>query len=151
MTRDAVGIVLGAFPTLNWIAILLAAIVAVILSAIVLAPPVLGNRFMTLLSAFLGKKKEELQPRASQMIVGFITALVAAIVLAIVLGYTTATTTKTAWDGVQVGFWIWLASAAMTYAGYGRIEKRPISLFAINTAFFLVALLVMGAIIGAFG
>jgi hypothetical protein len=51
--------------------------------------------------------------------------------------------------GLVLGFWIWLGFYATTMLGGVLWEKVPLKLYAINASRWLVSLLVMGAIIGA--
>jgi hypothetical protein len=51
--------------------------------------------------------------------------------------------------GLLLGFWIWLGFYATTLLGGVLWEKVPLKLYAINAGRWLVSLLVMAAIIGA--
>ena len=52
-------------------------------------------------------------------------------------------------DGLVLGFWIWRGFYATTMLGPVLWEKVPLKLYAISAGRWLVSLLVMGAILGA--
>lgn len=53
-----------------------------------------------------------------------------------------------AWAGAQAGFWNWLGFIAPITLGTVLWEGKPWKLWVLNAGYYLVALLVMGAILG---
>jgi hypothetical protein len=51
--------------------------------------------------------------------------------------------------GIRTSFFLWLGFIATTLLSTTIYEGRPLALFWINGAYFLISLLAMGAIIGA--
>ncbi len=78
------------------------------------------------------------------MALGFVLDLVRAYVLIQVVAAMGAFSVAT---GAEAGFWVWLGFVLTTYAGAVVYEKRSIPLAAINAGYYLVAYLVMGAIV----
>ncbi len=53
----------------------------------------------------------------------------------------------TAMEGMMVGFWAWLGFVATIMLGKVIWEMTPVKLYGINVAYYLVSLLLMGAIL----
>lgn len=129
----------------NLLAVLVAAIVATAIGGFWYSPVGFGKQW----SAFMGwtskKDIDAMKKGAMQSYIWvFVAALVTAYVLAVVLGWAAAVTVA---DGFQVAFWIWLGFFATTQLGVMLWERKPFKLYAINTGFNLVALLVQGALL----
>jgi hypothetical protein len=80
------------------------------------------------------------------MAVEFVTTLIIAFFIAEFAAWVGATTLV---GGLVLGFWIWLGFYATTMVGPVLWEKVPLKLYAITTGRWLVSILVMAAIIGA--
>ena len=77
------------------------------------------------------------------------TALVSAAVIATAISCVTQLTgPQTALRGIRVAAMLWLGFVVTTYATEYIFEVRPLSLFAINTGFWLLGMILMGAIVG---
>jgi hypothetical protein len=127
----------------NNVAILVAAIVCFLLEA--------GwySFFNQVWLSGTGRTREWLMAQGVSPAVQYGTAIVAAIVAAGVLSYLVQCTgPQTLVRGVIVAFWVWLGFVLTTWATEYAFELRPISLLCINAGFWLVGLLVMGAIVG---
>ena len=74
----------------------------------------------------------------------FVCLLVMAYVMSHFVDYAGATNLM---GGLQLGFWLWLGFNATVLIGSTLWENKPFSLYLINTAHYLVAFLVMGAIL----
>ncbi len=61
---------------------------------------------------------------------------------------TQLTGAQTAARGVKAGTLLWLGFVATVWATEYVFEVRPLSLFAVNAGFWLVGMVVMGAIVG---
>ncbi len=78
------------------------------------------------------------------------TALVCAALIATAISCVTQLTgPKTALRGIRVAVLLWFGFVFTTWATEYVFEVRPLSLFAINAGFWLVGMIVMGAIVGA--
>jgi hypothetical protein len=80
------------------------------------------------------------------MAVEFVTTLVMAFFIAQFAAWVGA---GSAVGGLVLGFWIWLGFYATTLLGPVLWEKVPLKLYAITAGRWLVSILVMAAIIGA--
>ena len=79
-----------------------------------------------------------------------ITAFIAQLVMAWVLGGFVSAMGETGWvGGLSVAFWIWLGFVATIGLGIVLWEGKSMKLFWVNSLHWLVALLVQGAILGA--
>jgi|ERR1039458_1973050 hypothetical protein len=78
------------------------------------------------------------------------TALVSAALIATAISCVTQLTgPQTALRGMKAAVLLWLGFVLTTYATEYVFEERTYSLFAINTGFWLIGMVVMGAIVGA--
>jgi hypothetical protein len=77
------------------------------------------------------------------------TALVSAAVIATAISCVTQLTgPQTALRGIRVAAMLWLGFVVTTWATEYIFEVRPLSLFAINAGFWLLGMILMGAIVG---
>jgi hypothetical protein len=84
-------------------------------------------------------------PETTKMVLaGFVSALVMSYIFSHFVDLGGATTIGA---GAQLGFWIWLGFVATIQAGVVLWEKKPIKLFLINSSFYLVTLVSMGAVL----
>jgi hypothetical protein len=78
-----------------------------------------------------------------------VTALVSALLLAICISaFTQLTGPMTAMRGVKIAFGLWLGCVLTTRATQNVFEAHSYSHFALNTGFWLLAMTMMGAIVG---
>lgn len=134
---------------INYLAVLVSAIAAVVIGALWYGP-VFGKPWMKMMGFDMAAMKGMKMTPIGAMIGGFITSLLMAYVLSHI--YVFASTymgTAGVMGGLSSGFWIWLGFAVpMTGASY-LFEGKPLKLWVLNAAYYLVVLLAMGAIIGA--
>jgi len=127
----------------NYLAIVVAAVVALVIGFIWYSPRVLGNRWMT----YLGTTQAQLgNPGPTGMAVGVIASLVNAWVLAVLslnLGGKSLT------DGAMLGVLAWLGFMATITAAQISFEKKPWGLWVLNNAHNLLVQVIMGAIVTA--
>ena len=77
-------------------------------------------------------------------------ALVCTALIAISISCVTQLTgAQTAMRGIKVGVLLWAGFVATTLATEYAFEVRPMSLFGINAGFWLLGMMLMGAIVGA--
>ncbi|TMC45359.1 MAG: DUF1761 domain-containing protein [Chloroflexi bacterium] len=127
----------------NYIAVVLAAVVALVIGFIWYSPRVFGTRWM----AYLGTTQAQLgNPGPTGMAVGVVASLINAWVLAVLslnLGGKTLT------DGIMLGVLAWLGFMATITAAQISFEKKPWGLWVLNNAHNLLVQVIMGAIVTA--
>src|SRR5690242_9895106 len=126
----------------NFVAVLVAAIVQMAVGFVWYAKPVLGRQWM----GYVGKTDEQIAAGAKPMLFVwmFVASLLTAYVLAHFVAYTDSTTIG---EGMQTGFWAWLGFTATAFASTALFEGRPRGLYLINVGFHLVSLVLMGAVL----
>ena len=131
---------------INYLAVLVATVAAMVIGAIWYAPKVLGNLWMKELGmGATPEDREKMRKGAAKAYAGmFIAALVTSYVLAHFVDYTNATT---ALNGAVTALWLWLGFVATVIFGQVLFEKRSLTLFAIGAGYQLVNLVVMGIIL----
>jgi hypothetical protein len=78
------------------------------------------------------------------------TALASAAILAATISiFTQLTGAQTAWRGMKVASTLWVGCVLTTVATEYVFEVRTYAIFAINTGFWLIGMIIMGAIVGA--
>ena len=97
----------------------------------------------------IDRTREWLMSQGVSEAVQFGTALVAAAVIATSISCVVQLTgPQTALRGIRVAVMLWLGFVVTTWATEYIFEVRPLSLFAINTGFWLLGMILMGAIVG---
>jgi Protein of unknown function (DUF1761) len=130
---------------LNWVAILVAAIVSFLFEALWF------SAFMTQWLAGIGRTKEWLMSAAGyNPAVQYGTAIVCSIIIAAVLTICIqASGEQTARRGILCGAVIWFGFIATTWATEYIFEVRTLQIYAINTGYLLFDFMIIGAIVGA--
>lgn len=126
---------------INYLAVLVAAIVGMVIGFIWYGP-LFGRQWMT----YLGIDPASL-PRGGMTRIyvwQLILALVTAYVLARLVDVMGASTIG---GGIVAGFWIWLGFVATQTATGVLYERRPLGLWVLNNAYHLINLAVMGALL----
>jgi hypothetical protein len=131
-------------PNINYLAVLVAAVGAWITGAAWYG--VLGKAWL----AALGKTKEELKTGPLPFVLSFVADLIVAFVLAGVVGAVGAGKVGL-WSGIVTGALMWLGFVVTTLAVNNLYSGRKTTLTVIDAGHWLAALVVAGAIIGAFG
>ena len=129
----------------NIIAVIVAAVVAMVLAFIWYSPSVFGNKWLKL--SGIDKKKAAAMKKKGMgktMLVGFIASLVMAYVLAV---FIKATGVATMTAALALGFWAWLGFIATVIIGGVLWKGEPVELYALNAAYWLVAMLAQSAIL----
>ena len=104
-----------------------------------------SNKFVELI-AWSPEKLQEMQNHnpAKEMMIAFISALVLVYILAHFVQYTKA---RTALDGIQTAFWLWLGFIATTQLATVVFEERKLGLYLINVGYQFVACSLAGVIL----
>ena len=127
----------------NWLAVLCAALAKFAIGGVWYSPSVFGPRW----GAFVGSTPEAFRARmVPAMLTDLVSGFVLAWVLANVLKFTGAVGLI---PGARVSFFLWLGFIATTLISTTMYEGRPIALFGINAGYWLVSMLIMGGLIGA--
>lgn len=128
--------------TINYLAVFVSAIIFMVIGFLWYSPILFAKSWMKLVK----KTEKDIKDGAKPYLyfAAFIMALLANYVLASVIGYYQATT---ALSGVMVGFWMWLGFTGATSATSYIFEGRPRDLFVINYGYFLVSMIITGAIL----
>ena len=125
----------------NYLAVVVAAVVALVIGFIWYSPRVFGNRWM----AYLGTTQAQLgNPGPTGMLVGVVASLInawALAVLALNLGGKSVT------DGVLLGVLAWLGFMATITAAQISFEKKSWGLWVLNNAHNLLVQVLMAAIV----
>lgn len=122
----------------NFLAVLVAAIVSMVIGAVWYSPLVFGKIWM---------KLSGVMPKGGAVksyLIGGISTLVTSYVLAHFIHFAEATTVV---QGITAGFWLWLGFIATTTLSSVIWEGKPVKLYILNNAYSLVSLIVMGAIL----
>ena len=128
----------------NYLAVVVAAIAHFIIGGLWYGV-LFGNKFVEL----IGWSPEKLKAMEShnptkQMVIAFLTGLLLVYILAHFVHYTGA---RTAIDGLQTAFWLWLGFVATTQLSTVVFEERPLGLYLLNVGYEFVGCAVAGIIL----
>jgi len=127
---------------INYLAVLVAAVVTFVIGGIWYSPALFGPRWMKA----VGKSEQDLK-RTNMGVAyagAFVTAVMMAYVLALFIGFAQA---KTILSGAGIGLWAWVGFVAAPKLSNYLFSGWPRDLYLINNGYHLVSLLVMGAIL----
>jgi hypothetical protein len=129
---------------LNWVAILVAAIASFIFEALWFSV------FMNEWLVGIGRTREWLVSTGLNPAIQYATAIICSIIAAAVLSICIqASGEQTARRGILCGAVIWLGFIATSWAKAYIFEVRTLQIYAINTGYALIDLMLIGAIVGA--
>ena len=127
----------------NYLAVVVAAVVALVVGFAFYSPQTMGKRWMS----YLGTTQAQLgNPGPMGMATGIVASLVNAWVLAVLAMNLGGTTIG---DGVKLGILCWLGFMATITAAQISFEKKPWGLWLLNNAHNLIVQIVMAAIVTA--
>ena len=134
-----------AMPDVNYLAVLVAAISQMIIGAIWYGP-LFGKQWMSLSKIKMDKKSmQKMKEKAKHSyVVMFIGSIITAMVFSYIIDYAEATTVI---DGMIGGIWIWLGFVVPLLAGSVIWENKPKGLYYLNIGYYLISLMIMGAIL----
>ncbi len=131
------------FSTINWLAVIVAALSSFVIGALWYSPALFAKPWMRA----NGFTEEDLKGANMGKIFGlaFLWTLIMSVNLAMFLNDPSTTTSFGAFAGFAAGFgWV-----AMGFFVVGLFERRPTGWMLINGGYMVVALTVMGVILGA--
>jgi hypothetical protein len=130
-------------PSINYAAVIAAAFAQMVLGFLWYGP-VFGKVWASL----VGIDMASMKPKPAAMAAMVLSALVMSFVLAHALIFASAYLHASGLSaGLSAGFWNWLGFIAPVTLGPVLWEGKPIRLWYINAGYYLVSLLVMGAIL----
>ena len=127
---------------INLWAVLIAALFSIVLGSLWYSKRFFGKEW----AKIVGRKIEDMSGGGKGYAVAIVGALLQAYILAHFVQYTGATSI---WEGLVTGFWLWLGFVAVVAAVHLVFEGRSWALWRINTGYFLVVLLVNGALLAS--
>jgi hypothetical protein len=133
---------MNAIGHLNWLAILVATVVAFLLGGLWFSPVLFANQWV----AALGKTKEEMGKPGPAMAMSFLTTLITAISISILVHVLNALTMS---GGVRLGLLLGIGIYATGTASDYAFTNWPRKLFLIQASYHVIMLVVMTAIIAA--
>ena len=104
---------------------------------------IFSNKFKELIGPEKLQQMQNQNP-AKALVIAFISALVLVYILAHFIQYTKA---RTAIDGVQTAFWLWLGFVATTQLATVVFEDRKLGLYLVNVGYQFVACAFAGVIL----
>jgi hypothetical protein len=126
----------------NWIAVIVAGIVPMVLGALWYSPVLFAEPWMRA----VGRTQEELGDAALGYVLSAIGAFLSSYVLARIVRWAEV---DDLWNGALVGLMVWVGFVATVLAVTTYFAGRTRALWLINAGYQLVALVAMGAIHGA--
>ncbi len=128
---------------INFLAVIVSAIVYMILGALWYSPPLFGKRWMRA----IGKTEEQVKADSKPMnyVVAFIMSFLAAYGIARILLWKGGDTIR---DGVMVAFVAGICFVLSTFISNDRFEGRSGGLTLVNTIYHVGGFIVMGIILG---
>ena len=129
---------------LNYWSVLGAGFVAMVLGSLWYSPLILGTPWMKYNNITPGTGKNATKGLGSAVLGMFVGSLIMSYVLANILVLIGATVISSA---LVAALWIWLGFVVVPYSAGVLFERRPVGLFFINIAYYLVTLLVMATIL----
>jgi hypothetical protein len=144
------------FPTINYLAVLVAGIVIFVLGGLWYSPVLFAKRWI----ALQGRTEEEMRAQAASANMplmyasAFITSLLIAFTLALILAHIARDPAMaepaggiSAAHGAIIGFMCWLGFAATTSYATALFSGKPRQLWLIDTAYNLVSFVLAGIIL----
>jgi hypothetical protein len=127
---------------INYLAVLVAAIITFIIGGLWYSPALFGQRWMLA----VGKSEQDCKRTNMGMAYAgaFVSAVMMAYVLALFIGFAQA---KTILSGAGIGLWAWVGFVAAPKLSNYLFSGWSRDLYLINNGYHLVSLLVMGAIL----
>ena len=136
---------------MNYLAILVAALAAMVLGALWYGKPLFGSIWMKLVGMTEKDGEAAKKSMGKYRLVGFISQLVMAYVLSwfITAAGLVMVDSSALMVGLSTAFWLWLGFVATVTLGRVLWEKSSCKLYVLNNAYTLISLLIMAAILSS--
>lgn len=129
--------------SVNYLAVVVAAIALFVLGAIWYSPALFGKRWMSL----VGRTVEQLKQGVA---IAYIGGFLASVIMALVLSYLIrGTGAGDAVAGMQTALWCWGGFVAPSILTLYLFTRHRMALVLIDAGYYLVGMIVMGGILGA--
>ena len=131
---------------INYLLVLLAAIVSMLVGAAWYSPLLFGNEWQK----FSKLSPEDLE-RARQKGTGkyYLLQFCATLLMSYIVGLLVCFLHATSFsDGAKIGFWLWLGIAAPVLLGSVLWERKSVLVYLIDIGHYLASLVLMGGILG---
>ena len=139
------------FPAVNFLAVLVAAIVIFVLGGLWYSPFLFAKKWIALQGRT--EEQERAQAAAANMPVMYVSAFVCSLVIALVMAHIMVHMASImpvgAVHGAFFGFMAWLGFAAPTSYATAIFSGKPKQLWLINTSYNLVSFMLAGLILAA--
>lgn len=131
----------------NYLLVLLSAIVAMIVGATWYSPLLFGNEWNKF-SGFTLENLEKTNPKSTVKlyVFHFIATLLMSYILAQLVGFMHAVSFS---DGAKIGFWLWLGIVVPVLLSSVLWERKSIIVYLIDIGYNLASLVLMGGILAA--
>jgi hypothetical protein len=126
--------------SINWLAVVVAAVVGLVIGFVYYAPQLMGRRWAASAGATL--------PSGTPPAMTLVGTIVSVLITAVALGVLASATGATGNDGAALGFICWLGFVLTWTVSGALYERRSWTYVWITALQGLISLLVMGAIIG---
>jgi hypothetical protein len=137
------------YPTINYLAVLVAGIVIFVLGGLWYSPVLFAKRWI----ALQGRTEEQMRAEAAaanmpvMYVSAFICGFVTAWVMAHILAHVASSLTLSAGHGALVGFMCWLGFAATSSYATALFSGKPKQLWLIDSSYNLVSFVLAGMIL----
>lgn len=130
----------------NLVAVLAAGVVNMIIGSLWYSPVMFAKPWMESLG--LSDKKLEEMKKGTNMGQTYGSMFVGALVMGYVLAMLVKVTNTSLLDtGAMLGFWVWLGFVAPVLLGGVLFEQKPMKWYFVSTGYYLVVLLITGAML----
>lgn len=134
-------VLLDHISELNWLAVLVATVAAMVIGSVWYMPAVFGNAWMKSIGI---KQKDFMDGSMQPMLIAVVSSFVTAVALGVLVQVLELTTV---WQGATFGIFVALALLATNKVMQAQFEKRPLSYNVITSSADVVTLGVLSAIL----
>ena len=130
----------------NWLAILAAGIINMVIGSLWYSPVMFANPWMQSLG-WTREKIEQLKKKQKGMGMQYGIMFIGALFMGYVMSMLTKATNTTTLDmGAGLGFWVWLGMIVPVVLPGVLFEQKPWKWYVINVGYYLVVLVIIGAL-----
>ncbi|HEY4515123.1 MAG TPA: DUF1761 domain-containing protein [Candidatus Paceibacterota bacterium] len=133
---------------INYWMVLLVGFVSVMLGAFWYSPKGFGKTWMAATGMTMGGSDIDKKSINKKYAITFLASLLGAYVMAHLVGITQLVTF---WQGVQLGFWIWIGFIVPSMLGPMLWERKTWNYFIVNTGYYLVLFMLSAGILSEWG